>query len=199
MNLAETYFMDRDYRNRILFDVRWPRLKKYQKIVWVMKYAELEEEVKRLASVLNLPQSCVDNAVMLAKQFVGRGFSPQALAAAALIMACRMLKNPRPIEDFANFVDNIEKTKKILREISALVKTPPRLEHYVAVIASRLNVPPLVAKSAVELLQKNRRVLQGRNPWAAAAAALWVCGADISLLKQFASPSAIKNVAQLLK
>ncbi len=191
--------MDRDYRNRAVFDVRWQRLKKYQKIMWALRYVELEEEVKRLTSVLNLPQNCAVNALMIARQHVGRGFSPQALAAAALIIACRMLKMPRPIEDFVGVVDNIEKMKKIIRELAVLVKTPPQLEYYVSVIASRLNVPPLVAKSAKELLQRNRRVLQGRNPWAAAAAALWLSGVDMSLLKQFASPSAIRIIARLLK
>ncbi len=199
LNLAKKCFMDRDYKNRIIFDIRWPRLKKYQKITWIMRYVELEEEIKRLASVLNLPQNCADNALKIAKQLVGRGFSPQALAAASLIMACRMLKMPRPIEDFAGFVNDIKKMKKTLRELSALMKTPPQLEHYVGIIAARVGVSPVVAKSAVELLQRNRRALQGRNPWAAAAAALWLSGVDMSLLKQFASPSAIRIIARRLK
>jgi transcription initiation factor TFIIIB Brf1 subunit/transcription initiation factor TFIIB len=191
--------MDKDYKNEVVFDMRWRRLKKYQKDVLSMRYAILEEEIRRLCSALGLPQSCADNALTIAKQLVGRGFSPQALAAAALITACRMLKNPRPIEDFNNFVSDIEKMKRTLRELSTLVKTPPQLEHYVAVIVSRLNVPPLVAKSAIELMQRNRKVLQGRNPWAVAAAALWISGVDMSQLKQFASVSAIRNIARLLK
>ena len=110
-----------------------------------------------------------------------------------------MLKMPRPISDFETYVESLEKMKRIIRELSALVKNVPRLEHYVAVIVARLNIPPFAAKSAIELLQRNKKVLQGRNPWAAAAAALWLSGVDISLLKQFASPSTIKNIAPLLK
>ncbi len=190
--------MDRDYKNEPIVDIRWRRLKKYQKEVLRLRYAALEEEIKKLSAALSLPDTCAQNATELSKQLVGRGYSLQALAVAALIMACRMLKMPRPISEFANFVD-IEKTKRILREMSALVKTPPRLEHYVAVIASRLNVPPIVAKSAIEILQRNKKTLQGRNPWAAAAAALWLSGVSMSLLRQFASPSAIKIIARLLK
>jgi len=199
LDLAEAYFMERDYKNRIIFDIRWMRLKKYKKMLWIMKYVTLEEEMKRMTSALNLPRSCADNATELAKQFVGRGYSPQALVAAALFLSCRMLKSPRPISDFANYVEDLEKMKRIIRELSVLVKNVPQLEHYVAVIAARTQVPPSVAKSAVELLQKNKKVLQGRNPWAAAAAALWLSGVDISLLKQFASASTIKNIAPLLK
>ena len=190
--------MDKDFRNRTVFDVRWMRLRKYWKDILRMKYVVLEEEVKRLTAQLNLPQSCADNALELTKQLAGSGYSPQALAAAALFLSCRMLKSPRPISDFADYVD-IERMRKVIRELSALVKNVPRLEYYVAVITARLNIPPATARTAVELLQKNKKALQGRNPWAAAAAALWLSGVDISLLRQFASPSSIKNVVRLLK
>jgi transcription initiation factor TFIIB len=198
LTVSKTYFMDKDFRNRIVFDVRWTRLRKYRKDILRTKYVVLEEEVKRLMAQLNLPRSCADNALKLAKQLTGSGYSPQALAAAALFLSCRMLKSPRPISDFAGYVD-IERMRKVIRELSALVKNVPRLEYYVAVITARLNIPPSAARTAVELLQKNKKVLQGRNPWAAAAAALWLSGVDISLLKQFASPSAIKNIVPLLK
>jgi transcription initiation factor TFIIB len=191
--------MDKDYRNRVVFDVRWTRLKRYQIDILAMKYAKLEEEIMRLTSQLSIPQSCSESAIQLAKQLAGRGYSPQALAAAALIMACRMSKMPRPINDFEDYVDDIEKAKRLLRELAALVKNTPQLEHYITIIATRLNIPPIAAKSAVELLRRNRKALQGRNPWAAAAAALWLNGIDMALLKQFASPSAIRNIALLLK
>jgi transcription initiation factor TFIIB len=191
--------MDKDFRNETVIDPRWARLKKYQKDVLKLRYVALEEEITRLATALNIPQSCAENAAKLASKLVGSGYSPQALAAAALILSCRMLKMPRPISDFVNYVDNIEKMKRTLRELVALVKTPPRLEYYLAIIVARTNVPPLVAKSAMELLQRNRKVLQGRNPWAAAAAALWLHGVDMALLKPFASTSAIRNISRLLK
>jgi transcription initiation factor TFIIB len=191
--------MDKDYKNRIIVDVRWTRLKKYQKNTLAMKYVTLEEEIKRLAYTLHLPKSCTDNALVLAKQLVGRGFSPQALAAAALIMACRMLKMPRPITDFVSFIDSVEKVKRILRELSTAVKNVPRVEQYVAIIAARVNAPPAAAAAAIELIRRNRKSLQGRNPWAAAAAALWLSGVDISMLRQYASSSSIKKIACILK
>jgi len=193
------YFMDKDFRNEIVFDPRWRRLKKYNKDVLALRHATLKKEVERLAAMTNIPQSCTENAIILAAKLVGSGYSPQALAAAALIMACRIMKMPRPLNEFEGYVENIEKAKKILRELSTLVKNTPKLEHYVAIIVARTNTSPQVAKMAIELLRKNRKSLQGRNPWAAAAAALWLSGVDMNLLRQFASSSAIKNIARILK
>jgi len=193
------YFMDKDFRNEIVFDPRWRRLKKYNKDVLALRHATLKKEVERLAAMTNIPQSCTENAIILAAKLVGSGYSPQALAAAALIMACRIMKMPRPLNEFEDYVENIEKAKKILRELSTLVKNTPKLEHYVAIIVARTNTSPQVAKMAIELLRRNRKSLQGRNPWAAAAAALWLSGVDMNLLRQFASSSAIKNIARILK
>ena len=191
--------MDKDFRNEIVFDPRWRRLKKYNKDVLALRHATLKKEVERLAAMTNIPQSCTENAIILAAKLVGSGYSPQALAAAALIMACRIMKMPRPLNEFEGYVENIEKAKKILRELSTLVKNTPKLEHYVAIIVARTNTSPQVAKMAIELLRRNRKSLQGRNPWAAAAAALWLSGVDMNLLRQFASSSAIKNIARILK
>jgi hypothetical protein len=41
----------------------------------------------------------------------------------------------------------------------------PSVEDYVGTPAARVNLPAAVVKAAVELLEKNKRVLAGRNPW----------------------------------
>jgi len=191
--------MDKDFRNEIVFDPRWRRLRKYNKDVLALRYATLKKEVERIAAMTNIPQSCVEAAFNLATKLVGSGYSPQALAAAALIMACRIMKMPRPLSDFESYIENIEKARRILRELSTLIKNTPKLEHYVAIIVARTNTSPQIAKMAIELLHRNRKSLQGRNPWAVAAAALWLSGVDMRLLRQFASSSAIKNIARILK
>ena len=48
------------------------------------------------------------------------------------------------------------------------------IEDYVKTLAARVNLPAPVVKAAVELLERNRRVLTGKNPWVSAAAALWL-------------------------
>jgi len=39
----------------------------------------------------------------------------------------------------------------------------PSIEDYVKTLAARVNLPAPVVKSAVELLERNRRVLSGKN------------------------------------
>jgi hypothetical protein len=41
----------------------------------------------------------------------------------------------------------------------------------VKTLAARVNLPAPIVKAAVELLEKNRRLLSGKNPWVSAAAA----------------------------
>jgi hypothetical protein len=46
----------------------------------------------------------------------------------------------------------------------------PGIEDYVKTLAARVNLPAPIVKAAVELLEKNRRLLSGMNPWVWAAA-----------------------------
>jgi transcription initiation factor TFIIIB Brf1 subunit/transcription initiation factor TFIIB len=48
------------------------------------------------------------------------------------------------------------------------------VEDYVKTLAARVNLPASMAKAAVEILEKNRRVLAGKNPWVWAVVALWL-------------------------
>jgi len=59
-----------------------------------------------------------------------------------------------------------------LKEAVRLGRRP--VEDYVKTLAARVNLPAAVVKAAVELLEKNRRLLAGKNPWVWAAAALWL-------------------------
>ncbi len=53
----------------------------------------------------------------------------------------------------------------------------------------RVNLPAPIVKAAVELLEKNRRLLSGKNPWVWAAA-LWLASLKKpGLLKRLAKAS----------
>jgi len=66
----------------------------------------------------------------------------------------------------------------------------PSVEDYVGTLAARVNLPAPVVKAAVELLEKNRRLLSGKNPWVSAAAALWLASfRRLGLLKALAEAS----------
>ncbi len=80
----------------------------------------------------------------------------------------------------------------------------PSIEDYVRTLAARVNLPASIVKSAVELLERNRRVLFGKNPWVSAAA-LWLASFKrLGLLKALAeaagtTPTSIRNAANRLR
>jgi transcription initiation factor TFIIIB Brf1 subunit/transcription initiation factor TFIIB len=81
----------------------------------------------------------------------------------------------------------------------------PSLEDYVGTLAARVGLPAPVVKAAVELLERNRRVLAGKNPWVSAAAALWLASLKkLGLLKRLAeaagtTTASIRNAANRLR
>jgi transcription initiation factor TFIIIB Brf1 subunit/transcription initiation factor TFIIB len=79
------------------------------------------------------------------------------------------------------------------------------IEDYVKTLAARVNLPAPVVKAAVELLERNRRVLAGKNPWVSAAAALWLASfKKLGLLKALAetagaTPASVRNAAKRMR
>jgi transcription initiation factor TFIIIB Brf1 subunit/transcription initiation factor TFIIB len=84
---------------------------------------------------------------------------------------------PRPLEDFLKCSKADEgRARKAAWRLKEAVKLGrrPSIENYVKTLAARVNLPAPIARSAVELLERNRRLLSGKNPWVSAAAALWL-------------------------
>jgi transcription initiation factor TFIIIB Brf1 subunit/transcription initiation factor TFIIB len=105
---------------------------------------------------------------------------------------------PRPLEDFlkCSKVDEgrVRKAAWRLKEVMRLGRRP--IEDYVKTLAARVNLPAPVVKSAVELLERNRRVLAGKNPWVSAAAALWLASLKkLGLLKALAEAAGTTTVS----
>jgi transcription initiation factor TFIIIB Brf1 subunit/transcription initiation factor TFIIB len=75
----------------------------------------------------------------------------------------------------------------------------------VKTLAARVGLPAPVARSAVELLERNRRLLFGKNPWVSAAAALWLASLKkLDLLKRLAeaagtTPVSIRKAADRMR
>ncbi len=115
---------------------------------------------------------------------------------------------PRPLEDFLKCSKAEERR---VRRVAWRLKEEmrlggkPSIEDYVKTLAARVNLPAPVVKSAVELLERNRRVLAGKNPWVSAAAALWLASfKKLGLLKALAeaagtTPTSIRNAANRLR
>jgi transcription initiation factor TFIIIB Brf1 subunit/transcription initiation factor TFIIB len=119
------------------------------------------------------------------------------LAAAALRTTAKAAGAPRPLEDFLKCSKASERR---VRRVAWRLKEEARLgrssiEDYVKTLAARVNLPAAVVKAAVELLERNRRVLAGKNPWVSAAA-LWLASLKkLGLLKALAEASGATTVS----
>jgi hypothetical protein len=80
---------------------------------------------------------------------------------------------PRPLEDFLKCGKASERrVRRVawrLKEEMRLGRRPS-IDDYVGTLGARVNLPASIVKAAVELLERNRRVLAGKNPWVSAAA-----------------------------
>jgi len=109
-----------------------------------------------------------------------RGRSVEAVVAAALYMACRMLNMPRPLDEIAKYTkvgrrDIARAYRTLIRDLN--VKVPisdPKL--YVGRIVDMLKLPGEVAKTAIEILDeaKKRGITSGKDPVGLAAAAVYI-------------------------
>jgi transcription initiation factor TFIIB len=159
--------------------VQWRRLAKFHRETlhgYERRLAAIGGELKRIRECVGLPQSVVEEAESLVKKYFDlvAGFPPEVVAVAVLWTAAKTAGVPRPLEDFLRCSRAEERrVRRVawrLKEVMKLGRRP--IEDYVKTLAARVNLPAPVVKAAVELLERNRRVLAGKNPWVSAAVAL---------------------------
>jgi transcription initiation factor TFIIIB Brf1 subunit/transcription initiation factor TFIIB len=157
-----------------------------------------------------LPQSVVEEAEALVKRFfeVVAGFPPEVVAVAVLWTAAKAAGVPRPLEDFLRCSRAEERrVRRVAWRLKEAVRQSrrPSIEDYVGTLAARVNLPAPVVKAAVDILERNRRLLFGKNPWVSAAAALWLASfKKLGLLKALAeaagtTTASIRNAANRLR
>jgi transcription initiation factor TFIIB len=193
--------------------VQWRRLAKFHRETLhgrERRLAKIGAELKRIRECAGLPQSVVEEAEALVKQYFDlvAGFPPEVVAVAVLWTAAKTAGVPRPLEDFLKCSKASERrVRRVawrLKEVMRLGRRPS-IEDYVKTLAARVNLPASIVKSAVEILERNRRVLAGKNPWVSAAAALWLASLKkLGLLKALAeaagtTPTSIRNAANRLR
>ncbi len=199
-----------DMAVRLEHGVRWRRLAKFHRETlygYERRLAKIGGEIRRVKECVGLPQHVMEEAESLVKRYfdVLTGFSPEVVAVAVLWIAAKAAGVPRPLEDFLKCSEaserRVRKAAWRLKEVMKLERRPS-IEDYVGTLAAR---PASVVKSAVELLERNRRVLAGRNPWVWAAAALWLAlFKRLGLLKALAeaagaTPVSIREVAKRMR
>jgi transcription initiation factor TFIIIB Brf1 subunit/transcription initiation factor TFIIB len=190
--------------------VQWRRLARFHRETLhgrERRLAKIGAELKRIRECAGLPQSVVEEAEALVKKYFDlvAGFPPEVVA--VLWTAAKAAGAPRPLEDFLKCSRaeerRVRKAAWRLKEEARLGRRP--IEDYVKALAARVNLPAPVVKSAVELLERNRRVLFGKNPWASAAAALWLASLKkLGLLKALAeaagmTPTSVRSAANKMK
>ncbi len=192
--------------------VRWRRLAKFHRETmhgYERRLAAIGGELRRIKECAGLPQSVVEEAESLVKRFFDlvAGFPPEVVAVAVLWTAAKATGAPRPLEDFLKCSkadeSRVRRVAWRLKEVMKLGRSS--IEDYVKTLAARVGLPAAVVKAAVELLERNRRVLAGKNPWVSAAAALWLASfKKLGLLKALAeaagtTPTSIRNAANRLR
>jgi len=191
---------------------RWRRLARFHRETlhgYERRLAKIGGEIRRIRECVGLPQSVAEEAELLVKRYfeVVAGFPPEVVAVAVLWTAAKAAGVPRPLEDFLRCSKaeerRVRKAAWRLKEEARLGRSS--IEDYVKTLAARVNLPAPVVKAAVELLEKNRRVLAGKNPWVWAAAALWLASFKrLSLLKVLAeaagtTTASIRNAVKKMR
>jgi transcription initiation factor TFIIIB Brf1 subunit/transcription initiation factor TFIIB len=129
------------------------------------------------------------------------------VAVAVLWTAAKAAGAPRPLGDFLRCSKADERrVRRVAWRLKEAVKLGrrPGVEDYVKMLAARAGLPASIVKSAVELLEKNRRLLSGKNPWVSAAA-LWLASLKkLGLLKRLAeaagtTTASIRNAANKMR
>jgi transcription initiation factor TFIIIB Brf1 subunit/transcription initiation factor TFIIB len=136
------------------------------------------------------------------------GFPPEVVAVAVLWTAAKATGAPRPLEDFLKCSKASERRVRRaawrLKEVMKLERRPS-VEDYVKTLAARVDLPASVVKRALDVLERNRRVLAGKNPWVSAAVALWLASLKrFGLLKALAeaagiTTASIRNAAKKMR
>jgi transcription initiation factor TFIIIB Brf1 subunit/transcription initiation factor TFIIB len=192
---------------------RWRKLAKFHRETLhgrERRLAKIGGEIRRVKECAGLPQSVVEEAESLVKKYFDlvAGFPPEVVAVAVLWTAAKAAGAPRPLEDFLKCSRAEERrVRRVAWRLKEAVKLGrrPSVEDYVKTLAARVNLPAPIVKAAVELLERNRRVLFGKNPWVWAAAALWLGSLKrLGLLKALAeaagtTPTSIRNAAKRMR
>ncbi len=191
---------------------RWRRLARFHRETLhgrERRLAKIRAELKRIRECVGLPQSVAEEAEALVKKYfdVVGGFPAEVVAVAVLWTAAKAAGVPRPLGDLLKCSKASERR---VRRVAWRLKEAPRLgrrpslEDYVKALAGRADLPAFIVKAAVELLERNRRVLAGKNPWVWAAA-LWLASLKkLGHLKALAgaagaTTASIRNAAKRLR
>jgi transcription initiation factor TFIIB len=158
-----------------------------------VRWRAARHEAHRLATALGCPPDVADRAAALLRaaqrKALTQGRDLDALAAASLVTACRMLYLGRSVADVAAHSpvaeDRIQGAQKVLVQGLGLSVPSMTAHEYLASVNAKVGAPPHVEAAARRLLDRvcGTRHASGKSPLGWAAAALVLAGreADVPL------------------
>jgi transcription initiation factor TFIIB len=148
---------------------KWRMLAKFHRETlhgYERRLVKIGAELKRVRECVGLPQSVVEEAESLVKNYFDlvAGFPPEVVA--VLWTAAKAAGAPRPLEDFLKCSKASERRVRRaawrLKEVMRLGRRP--IEDYVKTLVARVNLPAPVVKAAVELLDKEQEGFSWQKP-----------------------------------
>ncbi len=145
------------------------------------------DEIDRLASQLGLPQTVKDEALLIYRKAVEKGLvkgrSINSVVAAALYAACRKLKIPITLDEFAKYSGSDPQRRKeiarcyrlLVKEANIKVSVADPVD-FVERIMNILRLPPEIQAKALEIIHKAKELglTAGKDPAGFAAAAVYI-------------------------
>jgi len=197
---------------RLEHGVQWLRLAKFHRETmhsFERRLAAIGAEIRRVKECAGLAQHVAEEAEALVKRFfdVVGSLPPEVAAVAVLWTAAKAAGAPRPLGDFLKCCKADEgRVRRAAWRLKQAMKQGrrPSIEDYVKTLAARVNLPAPIVKAALDILERNRRLLVGKNPWVWAAAALWTSSKKRGLLKKLAevagsTPPSVRDAAKRLR
>ncbi len=110
----------------------------------------------------------VEEAESLVKRYfdVVGSLQPEVVAVALLWTVAKVAGVPRPLEDFLKCSKADERrVRKAAWKLKEAIRQSkrPSIEDYVKTLAARVDLPAPVVKRALDILERNRRVLAGKT------------------------------------
>ena len=193
--------------------VQWRMLARFHRETlhgYERRLSAIGGEIRRIRECVGLPQHVAEEAEALVKRYFDlvAGFPPEVVAVAVLWTAAKAAGAPRPLGDFLKCCKADEgRVRRAAWRLKQAMKQGrrPSIEDYVKTLAARVNLTAPIVKAALDILDRNRRLLVGKNPWVSAAAALWLASSKKrGLLKKLAevagsTPPSVRDAAKRLR
>jgi len=148
-------------------------------------YIQAIEELERLTSLMGLPNNVKEEALFIYKAAINKGLvkgrSINSVIAAALYAACRILKIPISLDEFAKYATMTDRKeiarcyRFLIRDVNIKVGIADPI-YFIDRLINVLDIKPTVYPKAKELIEKAKEkgITAGKDPAGLAAAAVYI-------------------------